>query len=217
VTLSSSPRLVKGGIVLADPQSGAAIRVVTLQYNPDSLSRTFQIRGGEHTGDRSEALRLTGPPVETIKLDAEIDAADQLEFPKDNPDTVAFGIHPQLAALEAIAYPAAASLVANNALAAAGTIEIVPLEAPLTLFVWSAQRILPVRLTELGVTEEAFDPALNPIRAKVSLGMRVLSVDDLGFAHRGGSLFMAYMRAKESLVGRAPAVALSSLGIGGIG
>ena len=215
--LSSSPRVVKGGLVLADPGSGAVQRIITLQYNPDSLARTLQIKGSGAAGDRSEALRLTGPPVETIKLDAEIDAADQLEFPRDNPDTVALGLHPQLAALETIAYPSATSLVSNNVLASVGTIEIVPAEAPLTLFVWSAQRILPVRLTDLSVTEDAFDPALNPIRAKVSLGMRVLSVDDLGFSHKGGSLFMAYMRAKESLVGRAPAVTLSSLGIGGIG
>lgn len=216
MSLSSSPRVVKGGLVLADAASGAVRRVITLQYNPDSLSRTLQIQGAGGHGDRSEALRLTGPPVETIKLDAELDAADQLEFPQDNPDTVALGLHPQLAALEAIAYPSAASLVLNNVLASVGTIEIVPTEAPLTLFVWSAQRILPVRLTDLSVTEEAFDPALNPIRAKVGLGMRVLSVDDLGFRHRGGSLFMAYVRAKETLVSRAPAVSLSNLGIGGI-
>ena len=70
--------------------------------------------------------------------------------------------------------------------------------APLTLFVWSKQRIVPVRLTDLSVTEEAFDPNLNPIRAKVSLGMRVLSVDDLGFDQTGGSLFMAYLQNKET-------------------
>ena len=128
--LSSSPRVVKGGLVLADPASGAVLRIITLQYNPDSLARTLQIKGAGAAGDRSEALRLTGPPVETIKLDAEIDAADQLEFPRENPDTVALGLHPQLAALETIAYPAAASLVANNALASAGPVEIVPPEAP---------------------------------------------------------------------------------------
>ena len=59
--------------------------------------------------------------------------------------------------------------------------------------------MLPVRITEFSITEEAFDPALNPIRAKVSLGMRVLSVDDLGFAHKGGNLFMAYLQNKEQL------------------
>ena len=214
--LSSSPRLLKGGLVLVSPESGAVGRIVTLQYNPDSLSRTLQIQGVGGEGDRSEALRLKGPPVETIKLEAEIDATDQLEFPDSNAATVALGIHPQLAALEAIAYPSAASLLLNNILAMVGTIEILPMETALTLFVWSAQRILPVRLTEFSVTEEAFDPALNPIRAKVSLGMRVLSVDDLGFAHKGGSLFMAYLRAKEQLVRKAPAMALSNLGIGAI-
>jgi hypothetical protein len=211
-----SPRLVKGGLVLVDPGSGAVSRVITLQYNPDSLSRTLQLQGVGGGGDRSEALRLKGPPVETIKLDAEIDATDQLEAPEQNPDAVSLGLHPQLAALEAIAYPRAGVLTLNDVLASVGTIEILPAEAPLTLFVWSAARILPVRLTDLSITEEAFDPALNPIRAKVSLGMRVLSVDDLGFGHRGGSLFMAYLRAKEKLASRSQVVSLSNLGIGGI-
>jgi hypothetical protein len=215
--LSSSPRLVKAGLVLVDPASGAVRRIITLQYNADSLQRSFQIQGAGGDSTRSEALRLKGPPIETIKLEAEIDATDQLEFPDRHPNAVAVGIHPQLSALELIAYPASATLIENQSLASAGTIEIVPMETALTLFVWSAQRILPVRLTELSVTEEAFDPALNPIRAKVSLGMRVLSIDDLGFLHRGGSLFMAYLRAREQLVGRAPAAAISNLGIGAIG
>lgn len=217
MSFSGSPRLLKGGLVLIDPASGTVRRIITLQYNADSLQRTFEIQGAGGDGDRSEALRLKGPPVETIKLEAEIDATDQLEFPDRHRDAVALGIHPQLAALETIAYPAASALIENNGLAQAGTIEIVPMETALTLFVWSAQRILPVRITELSVTEEAFDPALNPIRAKVSLGMRVLSVDDLGFTHRGGSLFMAYLRAREQLVAKAPAASMSSLGIGAIG
>lgn len=202
--------------MLVDPASGTVKRIITLQYNSDSLQRSFQIQGAGNEGDRSEALRLKGPPVETIKLEAEIDATDQLEFPESNRNAVTLGIHPQLAALETIAYPASSALIENNGLAQAGTIEIVPMETALTLFVWSAQRILPVRITELSVTEEAFDPSLNPIRAKVSLGMRVLSVDDLGFSHRGGSLFIAYLRAKEQLVAKAPAASISSLGIGAI-
>lgn len=211
--LSSSPRLLKGGLVLVDPRSGAVRRVVMLQYNSDSLSRSLQIQGAGGEGDRSEALRLKGPPVETIRLEAEIDATDQLEFPERHPDAVAVGLHPQLAALECLAYPSAASLIANDVLASAGTIEIVPMESLLTLFVWSASRIVPVRLTELAVTEEAFDPALNPIRAKVTLAMRVLTVDDLGFSHKGGSLFMAYLGAKEALVERVPPATLANLGL----
>jgi len=214
--LSSSPRTLKGGLVLVDPLAGSVRRIITLQYNPDSVSRSLQIKGTGEGADRTEALRLTGPPAETIKLEAEIDAADQLEFPDRNPTTVALGIHPELASLEAIAYPPSTTLLLNEILSLVGTIEIVPMESALTLFVWSAQRIVPVRLTELSVVEEAFDPVLNPIRAKVSLGMRVLSVDDLGFLHRGGSIFMAYLRAKERLVDRAPRSSLSNLGSGAI-
>ena len=211
-----SPRLVKGGLVLIDPTTAAVRRVVVLQYNPDSLSRTLQAKAfSSGDGGRSEALRLTGPPVETIKLDAEIDATDQLEFPAQNANTVQFGIFPQLAALETIVFPTSAQLLANNALARSGTLEIVPMETPLTLFVWSKQRILPVRLTDFSVTEEAFDPALNPIRAKVSLGMRVLTVDDLGFAHKGGSLFMNALQAKEQLAAKSTGL-LNNLGIGSI-
>lgn len=210
-TFPGSPRLVKGGIVVLDAESSAVRRVIPLQYNPDTLSRSFQVKGAGEGGDRSEALRLTGPPVETIKIEAEIDATDQLEFPQANRATVELGIHPQLAALETLIYPTSARLQSNNSLAGSGTLEIAPAEAPLTLFVWSKNRILPVRLTELSVTEEAFDPALNPIRARVSLGMRVLSVNDLEFGHKGNSVFMAYLQQKERLAARSKGGTLKSL------
>jgi Contractile injection system tube protein len=212
-TFPNSPRLIKGGIVLIDPDNGAVQRIIALQYNPDTLSRTLQIKALSEGGDRSEALRLTGPPVETIKLDVEIDATDQLEFPDQNPTATQLGIHPQLAALETIVYPTSDLLQSNNSLAQAGTLEIIPAQAPLTLFVWSKNRVLPVRLTDMSVTEEAFDPALNPIRAKVSLGMRVLSVNDLDFDHRGNSLFMAYLQQKERLAAQSQAGVLNALGI----
>src|SRR5437762_8424371 len=114
-TFPNSPRLVKGGLVLLDPDTSAIQRIIALQYNPDTLTRSLQPQWVKDTGDRAEAMRLTGPPVETIKLDAEIDATDQLEFPDENREAVEFGIHPQLAALETIVYPASARLIANNA------------------------------------------------------------------------------------------------------
>jgi hypothetical protein len=213
---SGSPRLVKGGLVLIDPDTAAVQRVISLQYNPDSLNRGLQIKAtSSESPDRAEALRLKGPPVETIRLEAEIDATDQLEFPDQNQDAVQLGIFPQLAALETLVYPTSAQLIANNALAASGTLEIVPMQTPLCLFVWSKNRVLPVRLTDFSITEEAFDPTLNPMRAKVSLSMRVLTVDDLGFDHKGGSLFMNYLQTKERLAAKASGQ-LSTLGIGGI-
>jgi hypothetical protein len=216
-TFPNSPRLLKGGIVLIDPSSGAVQRIIKLQYNPDTLTRSLQVQTVEPTTkDRSEALRLKGPPIETFKVDAEIDATDQLEFPDQNPAITQYGIYPQLAALETIVYPTSQQLLAANSLAQSGTLEIAPMEAPLTLFVWSKNRVVPVRITDFSVTEEAFDPALNPIRAKVSLGMRVLSVDDLGFDDKGGNLFLVYQQQKEKLAGMSPAGTFSDLGIGGI-
>jgi hypothetical protein len=213
----NSPKLLKGGLVLIDPETAMVRRIIALQYNPDTLSRTLQVKSvGAEGGDRSEALRLKGPPVETIKVEVEIDATDQLEFPEQHPAATQVGIHPQLSALETIVYPTSADLLANNRLAKSGVLEIAPMETPLTLFIWSKTRVLPVRLTEFSVTEEAFDPALNPIRAKVSLGMRVLNVDDVGFTHKGGTLFMGYLQAKEQLAAKNQGGTLNVFGIGAI-
>ncbi len=215
-TFPRSPRILRGGLVLVDPVTAAVQRIIVLQYNPDTLSRSFQIQSvGAGEGDRSEALRLKAEPAVNIKVEAEIDATDQLEFPDvtQNRAAVEFGISPQLAALETIIYPTSAHLQSNNTLAQAGTLEIVPMETSLTLFVWSKTRILPVRLTELSITEEAFDTALNPIRAKVSLGLRGLGPNDLGFNHKGGNLFMAYLRQKEQLAAMMQAGALGALGL----
>jgi hypothetical protein len=211
-----SPKLLKGGIVLLNPDSGVPMQIVVLQYNPDTLSRTLQAQGiGPEPGDRLEALRLKSPPIETIKLEAEIDATDQLE--RAVPMASTFGIYPQLAALEVMIYPTSAQLNDNSSQSQKGVLEIAPMEAPLALFVWSRLRVLPVRLTEFSITEEAFDPNLNPIRAKVSLGMRVLTVNDLGFAHKGGNLFMAYLQQKEQLARMgAQGGVLSALGLTGI-
>jgi hypothetical protein len=210
-----SPRLIRGGIILIDAETSAVQRIITLQYNPDTLSRTLQVKGaGSESGDHIEALRLKGPPVETIKLEAEIDATDHLEA--GDAQSTELGIHPQLAALELIVYPTSAQLQTNDNESRSGTLEIAPMEAPLTLFIWSKNRILPVRLTEFSITEEAFDASLNPIRAKVSLGMRVLTVDDLGFSHKGGSLFMSYLQEKERLADKSQSGGFGGLGITGI-
>jgi hypothetical protein len=212
----NSPRLLKAGLVLLDPDTSAVQRIIALQYNPDTLSRTLQPQTVKDSGDRAEALRLTGPPLETLKLDAEIDATDQLEFPDQNANAVQFGIQPQLAALETIVYPTSAKLMSNNAMARAGMLEIVPMVSSLVLFVWSRSRIVPVRITDFSIAEEAFDNALNPIRAKVSLGMRVLSVNDLGFDNKGGSLYVTYQRQKEQLAAKDVGGTLGQFGIAGI-
>jgi len=212
MSLSNSPRMLRGGLVLIDPGSGAVKRVISLQYNPDSLSRTLQPQSTSASASFSEPLRLKGPPIETIKLDAELDATDQLEFPDQNRGAVEVGLNPQLAALETIVYPDSAALIQNNQLASAGTLEIVPVAAPLPLFVWSKERVVPVRITDFSIVEEAFDVDLNPIRARVTLTMRVLNVNDLGFGDKGGHLYMVYHQNRERLARRHPGGSLTSLG-----
>lgn len=213
-SFTGSPKLLKGGIVLIDPATAQVQRIIALQYNPESLSRSLQIQGVSEGGDRSEALRLKGPAVETIKLEAEIDATDDMEAGDRTVGDA--GIYPQLAALETLLYPSTAQLTTNHTLSSLGTLEILPMETALPLFVFGQHRVIPVRLTDFSVTEEAFDPNLNPIRAKISLGMRVLSIDDVGFTHKAGSLFMSYLRQKEGLRAKAQAGTLGALGLTGI-
>ncbi|HMQ53158.1 MAG TPA: hypothetical protein PKD98_13825, partial [Anaerolineae bacterium] len=165
-TFPNSPRVQKGAIIGLDPFNPLA-SVIIFQYNPDTLTRTItaQTGGSGATSDRGEALRLKGPPQETIRLEVEIDATDQLE--RADGLATSLGLYPSLAALEMLLYPKSALAIANEVLLNVGVIEIIPPEAPLTLFIWGPARILPVRLTEFTITEEAFDPGLNPIRAKV--------------------------------------------------
>lgn len=200
MSFPGSPKLVKGGLVLLDPDTGAKRRVINLQYNPDSVTRTLQPQGaGADSGDHMETLRLKGPPIETIKLEAELDAADLLEHPSENSDTLENGLASDLAALETVVYPDSGTMQTNRIIAMLGTIEVFPMQASLAIFVWSRNRVVPVRITDFTITEEAFDTNLNPIRAKISLGFRVLSVNDLTYESLGASVYLAYQKRKEGL------------------
>jgi hypothetical protein len=142
----NSPKFIKGGLVVLDAASGAVKGTIALQYNPDSLTRSYQVRavGGEGGGERAQPFRLKGPAIESIKLDAEIDASDQLEFPDQNRNAAELGIQPQLAALETILYPSGGQLLLNNSLASAGILEILP-------------TMSAVHITDFKITEKAFD------------------------------------------------------------
>jgi len=209
---SGSPKLLKGAIVAVKPLDLAS-GVIVFQYNPDTLTRTLRARTAGSESDKSEALRLKGPPDETVKLDIELDAVDQLEAGDSTAEQL--GVYPALSRLEILLYPSSAIVIANEVLTLLGVIEVIPAEAPLTLLVWGPKRVLPVRLTSFTITEEAFDPNLNPIRAKVSLELAVLSYDDLGLVSVGGALFMAHQIAKEAFAKQSPAgLGATGLGIG---
>ncbi|MGI5470429.1 hypothetical protein [Streptomyces sp. CA-132043] len=216
---SDIPKPIRSGMVIVDPERGTPQRIIVLQFNPDTLERSVAPQaaggegggggGGDSGGDRNEALRLKGPAQESWKFTAEIDATDQLDVAA--PD----GIHPQLAVLEMLVQPTTAQLRAASKLSKKGTIEISPIEMPLTLFTWGSKRVMPVRLTELSVNESAFDVNLNPIRASLSIGMKILTVSDLPAGHRGAELYLAHLAQKEQLARRARAGSLAQLGLGG--
>ncbi|MBN1204051.1 MAG: hypothetical protein JXB05_03895 [Myxococcaceae bacterium] len=188
-----SPQLLKGAIIGLDPFNPLA-SVVPFQYNPDQLTRTLTTTQSAG-GSPGEALRLRGPPQETIQVEVELDAADQLA--QGSLPGTQLGVYPMLSALEMLLYPKTAFILANEVLATAGIMEFIPPQAPLTLFIWGPKRVLPVRVTEFSITEEAFDTGLNPIRARVRLGLRVLNYQDLGLASIGGATFMAHQVVKE--------------------
>ena len=208
-----SPRTLRGALIGLDPANPLA-SIVVFQYNPEAMSRTLAPRSGAGQGGagggRSEALRLGGPPVETISITVEVDATDQLETA--DPLATTLGIYPQLSALEMLVYPKTLTVIANALLAVAGTIEVVPPEAPLTLLVWGLKRVLPVRLEQFTITEEAFDPGLNPIRARVQLSLRVLSYNDLPLASVGGALFLVHQVVKEVMATIGSVGNLSAIG-----
>lgn len=210
-------RTPRGALVGVDPANPLA-GLVVFQYNPDEMTRRLVARtaeGDDGTGGaRSEALRLTGAPIETISLAVEVDATDQLA--DGDPQAVLLGIHPQLAALEMLLYPKSSVVLENMALTAVGTIELVPMEAPLTLLVWGS-RVLPVRLTSFSITEQAYDSQLNPIRARADLELRVLSYSDLSVTSPGHHLFLAHQIAKETMATLSARSAAGRAVTGGIG
>jgi len=219
-TFPGSPKLLKGAIVGVDLFNPLA-SVILFQYNPDTLTRSVGTQQGAQpqtagaTPNRNEVLRLKGPPNETISLQIEIDATDQLE--KADPVATTLGVYPALASLEMLLYPKAALMIANEILAEFGVIEIIAPEAPLTLFVWGPKRVLPVRISSFNINEQFFDTKLNPIRASVSLNMQVLNYQDLGLASVGGALFMAHQVTKEVMATIGGLSNVSSLGSSTLG
>ena len=210
-----SPRVAKGAIITLESNDPVP-KVILFQYNPESLTRTVRAQTSEgSSGERSEPFRLNGPPAETISVEIELDATDQLEHPDQNQNSATMGISPQLAALELILYPKSSQVILNNILSLTGELEILPPEGPFTIFSFGPKRMVPVRLTAFQITEEFYDVNLNPIRAKVSLEMRILSSTDLPSSHPGYSLFLSHQIIKETMGALATARGLSAAGISG--
>jgi hypothetical protein len=203
-----SPKLLKGGLVVYQSQNpGPPPQVIVFHYYPEQMSRSLAMRAaprdpGNVGSAREDVLRVLGPPVETINLSVDLDAADQLAEPDKNPDTVQNGLHASLAILEMLLYPTTEKAQQMLDFAQAGQVQVCPADVPLVLLAWGKSRVLPVLLTSFSINEQAFDPQLNPIQAKVDLGMRVLTYMELQQGTLGYMAFLAYQRQKEMLAGQ---------------
>lgn len=201
-----SPQILKGALALYESDTATAEpRIVVFQYNPDQLRRSLANRavprdpeaGGQAAPE--DILRVGGPPVETINLSVVLDAADQLEAPDENRTTSEKGLHPALAALELMMYPPSLDAEEIERQAAAGEVQVVPANLPLTVLIWGKSRVVPVTITSFAVAEEAFDTRLNPIRAKVDLGLKVLTWVEFPGDSTGRDAYLAYQKQKEEL------------------
>jgi hypothetical protein len=179
---SRSPRLLKGALVVFETALPVPTSLIVFQYNPDAMTRSFQplAGGGDPGRGAGDTQHVLLPPIETFQMTVELDAADQLEA--SNPLARAAGLHPTLAALELLLYPPSTQVILNKALALLGSSIVSPAEAPMVLLVWGIPRVVPVRVTSVGIAEQAFDQLLNPIRAQVTLGLRGLTPIELAQA-----------------------------------
>ncbi|HEY0044656.1 MAG TPA: hypothetical protein VGB62_08915 [Allosphingosinicella sp.] len=206
------PHILKGAFVTVDPANPVP-QVISFYYNPSNLRRSLQPQqvGGEE-GDRSEAVRFIGAPVQTITVEIEIDATDQLQV--GDPVARQLGALPQLSALELLVYPSLGQVNRVQSQLATGVMEVSPLTAPRTLFVWGEKRVLPVRINSYDITEEIFDSRLNPIRATVTIAMRVLTYSDLDGGNQEYFEFMTYQQALTTMAAQAPPATSASTALG---
>jgi hypothetical protein len=181
-TFPRSPRIKKGAFVQFDQQSAPG-RVITFQYNPETLCRKL------------EANTKGSLPRETITFTLILDATDSLE--NSQPVTVESGIYPQLSALELLLYPQNSEQRHSSFLGI--SLFRRANNQPFILFVWGQKRILPVRLTELHIIEKMFDPNLNPIRASIEITMQVLNDEDFPRGHKGYDYWKSHLTTKITM------------------
>lgn len=178
-----SPRLFKGALIeLTEPFLGPVPNVIVFQYNPETLSRTMSpwSSSSKEGGTYWEELQSNKQPFdpgESFILNLVLDATDALEKPETHPVAVATGVADRISALEMLLYPTGESLLGESFAKVFGKQVAARGKVPVVLFVWGPGRVLPVRLTSFSIEEQAFSPALYPIRATVSVGLQVLTAE----------------------------------------
>jgi hypothetical protein len=222
---SRSPRLLKGALVeLSQPFLGPVPNAIAFQYNPETLTRKLSPWKAPGTVDEDEDEKAAASaataapsnaqpydPAESFTLSLVLDASDAMEEPDLHPVGARVGVAERIAALEMLLYPLGDSLLGDAFAKLGGDAEVVPRgSVPVVLFVWGPGRVVPVRVTSFNVEEQAFNPALYPIRAVVKVGLRVLTSDsfqapdkELGPAEKLAISAYDYTRKQKEVLARA--------------
>ena len=216
---SRSPKLLKGALIqFSAPLLIPIPNIIIFQYNPESMSRSFTPWAPPAKDDQGKvdpkieaSLAQPYDPQEAFSLTLELDAADALEEPDSHPIAVVAGVADRIAAMEMLLYPPGDSTLGNllsGALGLAGSSPTVVAaerkSVPVVLFFWGPGRIVPVRITSFAVEEQAFSPILYPIRAKVSIGLKILDAatfedDDSAVAKIAKACYTFTRAQKEAL------------------
>jgi hypothetical protein len=202
------PRLERGELQVyerPDERGTTPDQRIVFQYNPETVRRSFTARTpppqpGSATGAPQVVLQVPGPPVETITLSIVLDAADQSGQGGEGARVRdEHGLHPVLARLELLLYPPSMRAEEIERQAEQGQVQVSAATTPLVILAWGRSRVVPVQLTTFSVTEEAFDPLLNPIMAKVELALKVLTYIEFPGDGTGRDSYIGYQKEKESL------------------
>jgi len=175
---------------------GPVPNIVAFQFNPETISRTMNFPPDASAipakSGQEEPNQASSPPTETFSITAYFSAADDMGgSAAEQIIPRLFGVGPQLAALEKMVYTEGGMI--SEAIGAAvdaigdalglgrdtdPTVPVPRQETPRILFIWGTSRILPVKITSMTIDEEKYDPLLNPVQAKVTIGLSILSFPD---------------------------------------
>jgi hypothetical protein len=175
--------------------------VIIFQYNPETMTHTWTPPPGAPApgaGGLTNPLAVRGVPGESFSFTLAMDAGDTIADGSAVTAGIAevSGVYSRLAALEMLQFPTGSSgggLLGSVSISAGGVSiggsagaqvnRTVPeSQVPTVLFIWGPGRILPVRVTNLTITEKLYDPVLlNPTHAEAQIGIKVLTPEELEF------------------------------------
>lgn len=193
--------LAKGALVRYLPMQTQDPVVTVFQYNPESMVHSWNQPdvSGQPGKESGNPLAVPGMPGETFDFTIFLDSDDDIVSPLPRRSRAArdSGVGTRLAALEMLLYPGdsagssqgrgglvgTVSALASRFGASGPTWKLPDTTVPIVLFYWNANRIVPVRVTTLAITETLYDTDLNPTHAQAQLNLRVLTPAELAAAY----------------------------------